>query len=242
MLSDSIYHGGSAPQYWENEEGKLVKGGWVARRWDPAVSDQYRKLLIALAKQFDGRIEGINMPETAIDVADESGINPIGFTDRKYIEEIKKTMLVLRSHLKKSVPILYANFMPGDSKEALLELYDFALEIGHGMGGPDIKVYRRGQMENSYPLIRNIAERVPIGMAVQEGNYSIDNPKTDQQVTILEILDFAQNFLKTDYIFWCTEEPYYTNEVIPLLKSIEKNLKLMQGTTISKLKNVAITG
>lgn len=218
MLNDSIYHGGSAPQYWENEEGKLVKGGWVARRWDPAVANQYRKLLIALAEQFDGRIEGINMPETAIDVANENGINPKGFTDRNYIEEIKTTMLVLRSHFKKSVPILYANFMPGDSKEDLKELYDFALEIGHGMGGPDIKVYRKGQMENSYPLIRNIADSVPIGMAVQEGNYSLDNPKTDQQVTILEILDFAQNFLKTDYIFWCTEEPYYTNEVIPLLK------------------------
>jgi hypothetical protein len=218
MLNDSIYHGGSAPQYWENEEGKLVKGGWVARRWDPAVANQYRKLLIALAEQFDGRIEGINMPETAIDVANENGINPKGFTDRNYIEEIKTTMLVSRSHFKKSVPILYANFMPGDSKEDLKELYDFALEIGHGMGGPDIKVYRKGQMENSYPLIRNIADRVPIGMAVQEGNYSLDNPKTDQQVTILEILDFAQSFLKTDYIFWCTEEPYYTNEVIPLLK------------------------
>ena len=221
MLSDSIYHGGSAPQYWENEEGKLVKGGWVARRWDPAVANQYRKLLIALAEQFDGRIEGINIPETAIDVANENVIYPIGFTDRNYIEEIKKNMLVLRSHFKKSVPILYANFMPGDSKEDLKELYDFALEIEHGMGGPDIKVYRKGQMENSYPLIRNIADRVPIGMAVQEGNYSLDNPKTDQQVTILEILDFAQNFLNTDYIFWCTEEPYYTNKVIPLLKSFE---------------------
>ena len=222
MLNDSIYHGGSAPQYWENEEGKLVKGGWVARRWDPAVANQYRKLLIALAEQFDGRIEGINMPETAIDVANENGIHPKGFTDRNYIEEIKKNMLVNKSHFKKSVPILYANFMPGDSKENLKELYDSALEIGHGMGGPDIKVYRKGQMENSYPLIRNIADRVPIGMAVQEGNYSLDNPKTDQQVTILEILDFAQNFLKTDYIFWCTEEPYYTNEVLPLFKSFEE--------------------
>jgi len=222
MLNDSIYHGGSAPQYWENEEGKLVTGGWVARRWDPAVSNQFRKLLISLAEHFDGRIAGINLAETAIDVENENGINPIGFTDRNYIEEIKKNMLVLRTHFKKSIPILYANFMPGDSKENLEELYDFALEIGHGMGGPDIKVYRKGQMENSYPLIKNIADHVTIGMAVQEGNYSIENPRTDKQVTIKEILDFAQYYLKTDYIFWCTEEPYYSNEVLPLLKSFEK--------------------
>ena len=90
MLNDSTYHGGSSPQFWENDEGRLTKGGWVARRWDPAVSDQYRKLLIALAEQFDGRIAGINMPETAIDVENADGINPMGYTDSIYIEEIKK--------------------------------------------------------------------------------------------------------------------------------------------------------
>lgn len=221
MLNDTIYHGGSEPQYWENDEGKLVKGGWVARRWDPAVADQYRKLLIELAKQFDGRIEGINIPETAIDIVDPEGLYPIGYKDSIYVEELKKTMLTLSTHYKKSVPILYANFMPGDSKENLKELYAYASEIRLGMGGPDIKVYRKGQMENSYPLIKNIAGKVPTGVAVQEGNYSIINPNTNKQVTILEILDFAQNYLKLNYVFWCTEEPYYSDQVLPLLNSSE---------------------
>ena len=109
--------------------------------------------------------------------------------------------------------------MPGDSKENLKELYEYAEEIGLGMGGPDIKVYRKGQMENSYPLIRKISEKVPIGAAVQDGNYSIRNPKTDRQVTISEILEFAQNYLMVDYIFWCTEEPYYSEQVLPLLNN-----------------------
>jgi len=219
ILNNITYHGGSDPQYWENDQGKLVKGGWVARRWDSAVANQYRKLLIELAKQFDGRIDGINLPETAIDIVDADGLYPLGFNDSIYIEEIKKNMLVLKTNFKKSVPILYANFMPGDSKENLKKIYDYAKEIGHGMGGPDIKVYRKGQMENSYPLIRDIAGKAPTGAAVQEGNYSIINPKTKKQVTILEILDFAQNYLKLDYVFWCTEEPYYSDQVLPLLNS-----------------------
>jgi hypothetical protein len=130
-------------------------------------------------------------------------------------------MLTLSTHFKNSVSILYANFMPGDSRENLEELYDYAASIRHGMGGPDIKVYRKWQMQNSYPLIRDIAGKVPTGVAVQEGNYSVINPKTERQVTISEILEFAQDYLMLDYIFWCMEEPYYTEQVLPLLYNIK---------------------
>lgn len=222
MSDDPFYGGGSSPQYWSDDDGKLVIGGWVARRWDPAVAGQFRKLLIALAEQFDGRIAGINLPETAIDIVDEEGHYPSGYSDSLYVDELKKTMITLKSHLKKSIPLLYANFMPGDSKEDLVSLYEYASEIEHGMGGPDIKVYRSGQMANSYPLIRNIDGKAPTGAAVQEGNYSIINSKTEKQVTVLEILDFAQNYLYLDYVFWCMEEPYYSEEVLPLLISLEK--------------------
>jgi hypothetical protein len=222
MRSDPIYHGGSSPQYWENDKGNLEIGGWVARRWDSSVSDQYRKLLKALGKQFDGRIAGINMPETAIDVSDAQGFNPSGYTDSIYIEEIKKNMWVLRTSFKKSTPLLYDNFLPGNLKSNLDKLYDYALEIKHGMGGPDIKVYRKGQMENSYPLIRKMAGKAPTGVAVQFGNYSINNPKTGKQVTVSEILDFAQNYLQLDYIFWCNEEPFYSKEVLSILHSFKK--------------------
>ena len=131
-------------------------------------------------------------------------------------------MLILKTHFRASVSILYANFLPGNLRENLVKLYDYAAEIGHGMGGPDIKVYRKGQMENSYPLIRNISAKVPTGVAVQYGNYSLNNPKTGKQVTVPEILDFAQNYLKLDYIFWCNEEPYYSEQVLPLFDSFER--------------------
>ena len=55
---------------------------------------------------------------------------------------------------------------------------------------------------------------------MQDGNYEDINPKTGKPVTIAEFLDFATTELKVDYLFWCTQEPYYSNDVIPMLKGL----------------------
>jgi hypothetical protein len=222
LLTGSVYHSGVNSQYEFVADSKPIKAGWVARRWDPMVAYRFHLLLKKLAGQFDGRIEGINLPETSVEFPEKYGLLPNGFTYSRYVAAIKKNMLVLKTCFKKSVPLLYANFMPGDSKEDLKELYNYAREICIGMGGPDIKVYRKAQMDNSYPLIRDMAGIAPTGVAVQEGNYSILNPKTGKQVTVPEILEFAQNYLKLTYVFWCTEEPYYSEQVLPLIKSLKK--------------------
>lgn len=222
LLTDTMYHGGVNAQYGINAAGKPVKGGWVARRWDPAVAERYHLLLIKLAERFDGRIEGINLPETALDFPAREGLLPEGFTNSNYVNAIKKNMLVLKTCFKKSVALQYANFMPGDSREDLVAIYNYAKKIKLAMGGPDIKVYRPAQMANSYPLIRSIAGIVPTGVAVQEGNYSVLNPQTNQPVTVAEILDFAQNYLLLSYIFWCREEPYYSQKVLRIIRSQKK--------------------
>jgi hypothetical protein len=223
ILTDTIYHGGADSQYETSiANNKFVKAGWVTRRWDPAVAERFHKLLKNLGERFDGKIEGINLPETAVDFPRYQGYLPKGFTDSIYLEAIKRNMLVLRNAFRKSVPLLYANFMPGDSKQALDEIYSYAKKISLGVGGPDIKVYRKAQMENSYLLIQSVAGIIPTGVAVQNGNYEVINPKTGKQVTLIEILDFAQNFLRLDYVFWCTQEPFYTKQVLPLLKSLKQ--------------------
>jgi hypothetical protein len=221
ILTDPVYNGGVNSQFETTPSGKQIKAGWVARRWDPAVSERFVKLLKKLSIQFDGRIEGINLPETAVDFPKKTELFPPGFTYKTYVDAIKKYMLSLRTDFKKSTAIIYANFMPGDSHENLIAIYDYAREIGLGVGGPDIMVYRKFQMKNSYPLIRNISGLVTTGMAVQDGNYSLVNPNTGKQVTIPEIYDFAVNYLKLNYIFWCTEEPYYSKEVLPFIRSFK---------------------
>jgi hypothetical protein len=68
-------------------------------------------------------------------------------------------------------------------------------------------------------LIRESAGIIPSGIAVQDGNYGDVNRKTGHRADIAELLKFATDFLKVDYIFWCTEEPYYSNELIPFMQS-----------------------
>lgn len=226
ILTDQVYNGGVNSQFDTDPDGKMVKAGWVARRWDPAVAERFFRLLKKLSSQFDGRIEGINLPETSVDFPEKEELFPPGFTYKIYVDAIKKYMQELRTDFRKSTPIIYANFMPGDSNEGLISIYNYAREIGLGVGGPDIMVYRKFQMKNSYPLIKNMSGIVPTGMAVQDGNYSVINPNTGVQVTVPEIYDFAANYLKLSYIFWCTEEPFYSKDVLPFLKSIQTNMKV----------------
>ena len=229
LLTDTIYHGGANAQYVIDAKGNPVNAGWVARRWDTAVARRFHLLLKKLAQQFDGRIEGINLPETAVDFPDLPGLLPKGFSRKTYVESIKKNMSVLKQYFKKSTPLLYANFMPYDSKEDLHQIYEHAKQIKIGMGGPDIKVYREAQMNNSYPLIRGMAGKVATGVAVQEGNYSVINPRTGKPATLSDILSFAIDYLKLDYIFWCTEEPYYSKKVLPMLLALHKKNLLVAG-------------
>ena len=45
------------------------------------------------------------------------------------------------------------------------------------------------------------------------------DPKSGRRATIAELLKFATDDLKLDYIFWCTEEPYFSNELVPFMRS-----------------------
>ena len=224
LLTDA-YNGGVAPQYEidNGDEEHAREAGWVARRWDPAVRERFHKLLQALGKEFDGKITGINLPETSIGFGETGRLRPPGYSDEIYRDAVITNMKALKSAFPKSVAIQYANFMPGewlpgDDKSYLRTVYKEARALGVGVGGPDLLPFRRGQNNHSYPLIKASAGLVPTGIAVQDGNYSDPDPKTGKRVTIAELLAFATDQLNVDYVFWCTEEPYYSKELIPFMK------------------------
>ena len=214
LLTDSIYHGGAAKQYNipGDDDSKAVLSGWVARRWDPAVQERFHKLLSALGKEFDGRIAGINLPETSLVFGTSGRLFPAGFSHDAYRRSIIVNMKALKLAFPRSVAMQYANFMPGEwrptnDKGYLRDVYNAARAAGVGVGGPDLMPYREGQLKSSYPLIHEVANSIPTGIAVQDGNLAEINPKTGKPVTVNELLDFAMNYLRVDYIFWGMEEP-----------------------------------
>lgn len=226
ILKDPQYRGGVVRQYKypNGDESRAVPVGWIARRWDPAVQDRFQKLLVALGKEFDGRIVGINLEETAADFGDSGKLYPEGFTPELYASAIIANMKVLKRAFPKSIALVFANFMPGEWRPVkdegyLRGVYQAARELKVGVGGPDLFPHKPGQMGSSYSLIRGVAGKVPVGIAVQDGNYAYVNPKTGKRITIAEQIEFARKYLRVDFVFWCTEEPYFSDDLVAFMRA-----------------------
>jgi len=224
LTADTAFHGGAARKY-EGSAG--VFDGWVARRWDPAVRERFAGLLAALAAEFDGRLEGVNLPETAIGF--ESPVfHPPGFTFESYAEGIRANLRAARSAFTRSCVIVYANFMPGEALPTvdhgyLRSVYALAERIGAGVGGPDLLPFRAGHLANSLPLIAGRSPNVVAGMAVQDGNLAERDPATGERATVEMLYRYAAGDLHLEYIFWGAQEPYYSRDVLPFLSRLGRD-------------------
>lgn len=226
LTTDTAFHGGAARKYDGDDEAHARFDGWVARRWDPAVRARFFKLLETLGREFDGRIEGIVIPETAIGGGIPS-LRPSGFTFDGYVTGIKEIAAAAKRAFPRSCVIIYANFMPGEwlpetDKGYLRAVYAYADSVGAGVGGPDLLPHRRGQLNHSYPLIAARRPGVIAGVAVQDGNLAEQNPETKARVTAEELYRFGKELLRLDFIFWGVEDPYYSRDVIPFLRRLSR--------------------
>lgn len=210
------YDGGVVMQY----NGDKSPGGWVAKRWNKKVRKQFELLIQALGNEFDGEIEGINLQETAIEVRDPS------FSELEYVNALKENMLALKKSFPKSTTMIYANFIPGEwlpgnDKGYLRSIYQYGEKIGVGLGGPDLMVKRKGQLNHALAMMHEGHYTVPLGIAVQDGNYigetgeMVDEKKKTALENIVPLLHaFAKDFLRINYMFWVDQEPYFKTNVL----------------------------
>jgi len=227
LREDPAFGGGVAMKYEfeDDDESRPIIDGWVARRWDPAVRERFAKLLGVLAEEFDGRIAGLNLAETSIGFGGSGDFHPTGFSYDTYFEGIKDLMSSARCAFRESDVIIYANFMPGeelpsDDRGYLRGVYAHADRIGVGVGGPDLLPHRWFQRQNSLALIAQRAPGTVAGMAVQDGNLEDTNRQTGQRVTVGELYAVARDELHLDYIFWGTQEPFFSHEIVPFLERL----------------------
>lgn len=219
-LYTAEYNGGAVLQY--DNEGK--PGGWVSKRWNKKVRERFALLLQALGKEFDGKIEGINLQETAIGVNSKPDSS---FSEQGYINGLKENMLALKKAFPTSTVMIYANFIPGEwlpgnDKGYLRGIYQYAEEIGVGLGGPDLMVTKKGQLNHILALMHEGHYTVPLGIAVQDGNYigktgdADDEAERKSHSNIVPLLHaFAKDFLRVNYMFWANQEPYFKEDVAP---------------------------
>lgn len=226
LVDDPEFNGGAALHYGDHGDGRPVAEGWVSRRWDPAVRERFDGLFVALAAEFDGRIAGLNLPETSIGFGGDSELEPPGFSNEAYFEAIKHLMSSARAAFSESAVIIYANFMPGEElpdedRGYLKGVYAHADQIGMGVGGPDLLPNRWFQRQNSLPLIAARAPGTMAGVAVQWGNLEDTNRQTGERVSVQRLYTFARDTLRLDYIFWGTQEPFYSADILPFLEKLD---------------------
>ncbi len=210
LLEDPLYGGGLVPQVDNPGENKPEGHGWVAMQWNPEVRKRYQELLRALAQRFDGRIAGVNLPETAVGV--DVKRDKTGFSCDTYFAAELENIRFARQVFTKSPVVLYANFWPcewDNDKKYMSRTFELAQAQGFGLGGPDIVPWRQGQMKNSYPFFNQYKGKLAlVAMAVQEATLTYTNPKTGKKFTRDEFLDFAENYLGVNIIFWSTSAPW----------------------------------
>ncbi len=224
-LTTNEYDGGAIMQYDEN--GKA--DGWTTKRWNKKVQERFALFLMELGKAFDGKIEGINLQETAIAVTKQ---NDSSFTELGYVQGLKANMLALKKAFPTSKTMIYANFIPGewlpfDDKGYLKSIYKYGEEIGVGLGGPDLMVTRKGQLNHALAQMHEGQFTVPLGIAIQDGNYigktgsdldyaeDDDKGDTNRKNIVPMLHAFAKDFLKVDYMFWVNQKPYFEEDVLP---------------------------
>ena len=224
-LLTNEYDGGAVFQY--NDDGEPE--GWTAKRWNKKVQERFSKLLRALGKELNKEIEGINLQETAIGVSSKTDSS---FTEASYLKGIKNNMLAVKKAFPNVTTMIYANFIPGEwlpfnDKGYLKSIYKYGEDIGVGLGGPDLMVTRKGQLNHALAQMHEGRFTVPLGIAVQDGNYisktgadkdykeDRDKGPKDRKNLVPMLHAFAKDFLKVSYMFWVNQEPYFEEDVVP---------------------------
>ncbi|WP_448511517.1 hypothetical protein [Photorhabdus laumondii] len=204
------YQGGLVAQVDNSGEGKAQGYGWVAIQWNTALRKRYQDLLFELAKEFDGRITGINLPETAVDI--DMKQDKTGFSCDRYFSAELDNIKFARQVFKKSYVVQYVNFCPcewDNDRQYMSRFFNFASKNKIVLGGPDIVPYQSAQMKNAYPFFNRYKGKLDlVAMAVQEPTLTYTNPKTKKAFTQEEFTHFAENDLGANIIFWSTTTPW----------------------------------
>jgi hypothetical protein len=214
LLEDPRYGGGLAPQRDNPGENQPEGSGWVAMQWNPAVRQRFQALLRALAEKFDGRLYGVNLPESAVDIDRER--DRTGFDCDAYFSAELENANAARQAFRRTQVVQYVNFWPcewNDERGYMSRSFAFAAERGIGLGGPDIVPYRKPHMKNAYPFFNRYRGKLAlVAMAVQEPTLTYTNPQTGKRFTREEFVAFARDYLGVDIIFWSVSSPWLADD------------------------------
>ncbi|MBA3755603.1 MAG: glycoside hydrolase [Nitrosomonas sp.] len=220
-VKTSPYEGGT----FVFDNNTIAGQGENIKLWNPLIRDRLAALMRALGNRFNSNpyFEGIGLSETAIGQA----VIPLSSAQlNNYYAALLSIQQQMRNSFPNTVTFQFTNF-----PRPILESFINGLnDMGVGLGGPDVLLDDPGLnypklpqgVYNYYPKYSGI---LPLTPSVMHSNYrNTRADKTGYEPTISELLSFARDTLKANYIFW-TRDPDYYREVLQML-----NLNAQENT------------
>ena len=217
-LKTSAYEGGVFAYSSANQD----QDGNNIKFWNSMVRDRMINLVRVLGKRYNSHpyFEGIGLTETAMG-------QPIVALTNTQIDGYYANLLSINKKMRENFPNTMT-FQFTNYPRPLLESFINGLkEMGTALGGPDTFIEEPGLLYtgtpkgayNYYPELSGI---IPLTPSVMPGNYR--NTRTDgtgYEPTVSELLAFARDTLKANYIFWTRDMNYYP-QVLEMLNWSEQ--------------------
>lgn len=197
--------------------GSLNDNGYNIKLWNPKVYDRLTALIRALGNRFNSHpyFEGIGLTETSIGIP----VTPLTSSERdSYYDNMLDLHQQMRNYFPNTMTYQYTNY----PRPILESFIDRLSAMGTGLGGPDVSIEEPGLLyaknpKGVYHHYSPLSGIVPLTPAVMSGNYR--NTRADgtgYEPTVSELLAYARDTLKANYIFW-TRNPNYYRKVLELL-------------------------
>ncbi|MER2511583.1 MAG: glycoside hydrolase [Nitrosomonas ureae] len=216
-----------APKY---EGGAFAFSNWGSKKsidghniklWNPHVRDRLIALYKALGKRYNSHpnFEGIGMIETAMGQA----IKPLTKNQSdKWFDNLIIVQQRARTFFPNTMTIQEVNY----PRAYLKKLTAAMVKMGGALGCPDVYPDEpdlkfpgnKYSPPGAYPYFSKLSGTIPIAPTVEKVNYL--NTRGDNKghvPSIQEILVFARDELKSNYIFW-QRIPEYVDEVLEVMR------------------------
>lgn len=212
------------PDYLKNEKyengtyvfvtyGEKTPKGENIKLWNSFVRDRLIELFKALGERYNSHpyFEGIGLPETAL------GEPLVKFTSNE-TDSFFSNLLIAHEEIRKVFPNTVTLQSVNYPRFILKSFVNKMKSIGVGLSGPDVFIEdmsmntkeTKNKNKGIYHYYPELSGAVPIAPSVMHSNYVMtQHNKNTREPSIHELLHFAKNNLKANYIIWTREPKYY---------------------------------
>ena len=203
-----------------SRHNSTVPIGYSTKLWNPHVHDRLVELIRRLGQRYNAHpyFEGIGLSETSMG----QPLNALSFVQE---DNYYNNLLSLNQHMRQHFPNTMTFQNTNYPRQILEQFTNTLTEMGAGLAVPDVFIEDPGLIKKDkpntpdgiYSYFQKLTGIVPLTPSVMPKNYTnTRHDGTGYDPTVWELLRFARNNLKANYIFW-TRVPDHYEEVLQVL-------------------------